>query len=335
MDRPGVIVTYRTDEAERSLVEERLGRLVRLGFLKDLPREERASLLACAEIAIAWFPQREFPEESWSQLGGLRLLQLVSAGVDHLPFARLPAGLRIAANVGAYADPMAEHVLAMILGVYKNLCSRHAALAMGSFEQHLPNRMLKGSSCGILGYGGIGRATARLLKPFGVRILGVNSTGRGDEVADFCGTLEDLERVLGESDIVVIALPLTRTTAGLIGRKELSLMKEDGLLVNVARGEIVDQRALYAHLTAHPAFTAAIDAWWVEPQRQGRFELEHPFFDLPNVLGSPHNSGIVPGALMDGLRRAVENVERFLGGEEPRGVVRREEYLDPESRKDG
>ncbi len=335
MDKPSVIVTYRTDEAERSLVEERLGRLARLGFLKDHPREERASLLARAQIAIAWFPQREFPEESFSQLGGLRLLQLVSAGVDHLPFARLPAGLRIAANVGAYAEPMAEHVLAMILGAYKNLCPRHAALAMGSFEQHLPNRMLKGRSCGILGYGGIGRATARLLKPFGVRVLAVNSTGRGDGMADFCGTLGDLQRVLGESDIVVIALPLTRGNVGLIGQRELSLMKEDGLLVNVARGEIVDQGALYAHLVAHPTFTAAIDAWWVEPQRHGRFELEHPFFDLPNVLGSPHNSGIVPGALLDGLRLAVENVERFLRGEEPRGVVRREEYLDPESRKDG
>ena len=335
MDRPTVIVTYRTDEAERNLVEERLGRLARLVFLKDHPRKERASLLAGAEIAIAWFPQREFPEESFSQLGGLRLLQLVSAGADHLPFARLPAGLRIAANVGAYAEPMAEHVLAMILAAYKNLCPRHAALARGSFEQQLPNRMLKGKICGILGYGGIGRATARLLKPFGVRILAVNSTGRGDGMADFCGTLGDLERVLGESDIVVIALPLTRRTAGLIGERELSLMKEEGLLVNVARGEIVDQRALYAHLTANPAFTAAIDAWWVEPQRHGRFELERPFFDLPNVLGSPHNSGIVQGALLEGLLRAVENVERYLRGEEPQGVVRREEYLDSGSRIDG
>jgi phosphoglycerate dehydrogenase-like enzyme len=104
-------------------------------------------------------------------------------------------------------------------------------------------------------------------------------------------------------------------------------MKLDAMLVNVARGAIVDEGALYTHVKSHPAFLVGIDAWWTEPFLHGSFRMEYPFLELPNVLGSPHNSGVVPHILVDAARRAAENVKHFLKGEQVLGITRREDYL--------
>ena len=200
-------------------------------------------------------------------------------------------------------------------------------MALGEFNQSRLNRMLRGSVCGILGFGGIGRAVARLMQAFGVRIHAVNTSGKTDEPVEFIGSLKDVKQVLSAADIVVISLPLTKTTRGLIGKRELELMKPEAVLVNVARGAIIDERSLYEHLVSRPGFMACIDAWWVEPFSQGEFRVNHPFFTLPNFLGSPHNSAMVPGMSEEGARRAVENIKRFLKGEAVAGMIRREDYL--------
>ncbi len=128
--------------------------------------------------------------------------------------------------------------------------------------------------------------------------------------------------------MLVITLPLTRSTRGLIGRRELELMKHDAILINPARAAIVDEDALYEHLREHPSFSAGIDVWWQEPRRHGSFATRRPFFELPNLLGSPHNSAITRGTLASAARDAAENVRRFLRGEPPRNLVDRSEYAD-------
>jgi len=100
-------------------------------------------------------------------------------------------------------------------------------------------------------------------------------------------------------------------------------MKADAVLVNVARGAIVKERDLYEHLRSHPEFTACIDAWWFEPFKFGKFQINYPFFELPNLIGSPHNSVLVNGIMTDGARRAAQNVLRYLNKEQVRGVVQR------------
>ena len=104
-------------------------------------------------------------------------------------------------------------------------------------------------------------------------------------------------------------------------------MKPDAILVNVARGAILDEEALYTHLKSHPNFMVGIDAWWIEPFIYGTFRMDYPFLDLPNVLGSPHNSAIVANVLMSAIRQAAENTKRFLKGEQVRGIARPEDYL--------
>ncbi len=326
MAQRDIVITYKISEERRALFKELFGNEVRLSFLTDLPPGLRQQTLIGADVLLSWNLLRELGPSELDLLQNVRLVQLLSAGADALPYPELPARIIIASNVGAYAEPMAEHILAMTLALSKNLLREHQRLAKGEFDQKTLNRMLRGSVCGILGFGGIGKATARLMRGVGMRIHAVNTSGRTDEPVEFIGTLNDLEHVLSASDIVVICLPLMMATRGLIGKRELGWMKTDAILINVARGDIVDEGALYQHLTTHPDFKAGIDVWWVEPFKHGEFCTNYPFFSLPNVLGSPHNSSLVPGIAEEALRRAAENVKRFLKGEPITGLVRREDY---------
>jgi phosphoglycerate dehydrogenase-like enzyme len=327
MDGLHLVVTYTIGESKRALLKEIFSKEARLSFLADMPSGLREQTLVGANVLLSWNLPKELGPSELGLLTNVRMIQLLSAGADHVPFTWLPPGIVIASNVGAYADPMAEHVLAMTLALAKNLFREHQNLARGKFNQSKLNRRLRGCACGILGFGGIGRATARLMRTLGARIYAVNTSGKTEEPVEFIGTLNDLQQVLSSSDVVVISLPLTKATRGLIGKRELEWMKPNTILINVARGDIIDEGALYAHLSIHPEFLAGIDAWWIEPFRSGEFRTNYPFLTLPNVLGSPHNSAMIPGITDEGTLRAAENVKHFLKGETPVGVVRREDYV--------
>ncbi|MGE5286281.1 MAG: 2-hydroxyacid dehydrogenase [Micromonosporaceae bacterium] len=321
-----VAVSYTLGDALQEINQEVLGDQARLVFLPRLGSDdERVTALRQAEVLIGLDLAGELPEGAFREAKALTFVQLLSAGADHVNFGAIPDRVVIAGNVGAYAKPMAEHVMAMTLALAKRLPQGHAALARGEFEQ-APTLTLDGAVCAILGFGGIGSATARLMRAFGARIHAVNSSGRTAEPVEFAGTLADLDQVLAAADVLVISLPLTSATRGLIGRRELGQMKPGAILINVARGAIVDEQALYEHLLANPRFGAGIDTWWREPLHGGEFATRYPFFDLPNLLGSPHNSGIVSGILGAAARQAAGNVRAYMTGALVRGVVRREDY---------
>ncbi|MHB1433757.1 MAG: 2-hydroxyacid dehydrogenase [Streptosporangiaceae bacterium] len=321
-----VAVSFPVNDEYAAIAERVLAGDAELAYLSRLPAADRDQALARADALIGLNLGRELPPGALAAAGRLRFIQLLSAGADRVDFGSLPEGAAVAGNVGAYARPMAEHVLAMTLALARRLPQRHAALARGEFDQAEPVLTLDGAVCAILGFGGIGKATARLFRALGGRIHAVNTSGRTDEPADFIGTLADLDEVLADADMVVIALPLTRATRDLIGARELALMKPSAILVNVARGAIIDERALYGHLRDHPDFCAGLDAWWHEPAIDGGFRTDFPFFELPNLLGSPHNSGMAPGVLTEAASRAAENVLRFLRGEPVTGRMRPEDY---------
>src|SRR5579864_8579011 len=327
MDKQNIVVTYNASPEEKALFLEVLGSFATLTYLNEIPPAQREQSLEHANILLSWnFPREVLPQE-YSRLQHVAFIQLVTAGADHMPFADLPSRLIVASNPGAYAIPMAEHVMAMTLALAKRLLVENQQLRNGEFDQFTPNRLLAGMTAGILGFGGIGRATARLMRAFNMKIFAINTSGTSSEPTDFLGTLHDLEQVLRESDVVVISLPLTRATRGLIGKEELAWMKPDAILVNVARGAILDEEALYSHVKSHPSFLLGIDAWWTEPFLHGHFRMEYPFLELPNVLGSPHNSAVVAHVLVDAARQAAENVKHFLSGEKVIGLARREDYL--------
>src|SRR6266568_4737937 len=277
MDKQNIVVTFNTSPEDKTLFLEMLRSEASLTFLNEIPPAQRGQVLEGATILLAWNFPREIGPQDYPHLQQVRFIQLLSAGADHMPFADLPSHILVASNPGAYAVPMAEHVLAMTLALAKRLLVENQKLKNGEFDQFTPNRLLSGMTAGILGFGGIGRATARLMRAFGMRIYALNQSGTSAEPAEFIGTLHDLEHVLRASDVVVISLPLTRATRGLIGKDELVWMKSDAILVNVARGAILDEEALYTHLKSHPTFMAGIDAWWTEPFLRGAFRMEYPF----------------------------------------------------------
>src|SRR5215470_8699564 len=209
----------------------------------------------------------------------------------------------------------------------QSACSSHANLKSGEFNQHSANRMLRGGVCGILGFGNVGVATARLMRAFGMKIHAINRRGASHEPADWIATTDLLDEMLRVADVLVISAALTTATEGLIGARELGLMKENAILINVARGEIVEEGALYAHLVSHPHFFAGIDAWWVEPVRHGHFAMGYPFLDLPNVIGSLHNSAGGGAWREEYLRRAVQNCRRAILGETPRNLIGPDERM--------
>jgi phosphoglycerate dehydrogenase-like enzyme len=328
VSKPHVVVTFSPSPEMREAIRETLDPVAVVSYLPELEEHERAGALASADSVITWFTgdERNAPDE-FKLLESVGLVQLLSAGVDRVPFDRLPAGVRVASNAGAYADQMAEHVLAMALALAKRLPQCHAAMARGEFDQQTLNRAIRGSVVAVLGFGGIGQASAKLFSALGAHIHAVNRSGETHAAVDRIGTLDDLDLVLPTADIVVISLPLTRATQGLIGARELTLMKADAILVNVARAAIVDEDALYEHLCRNPLFSAGIDAWWEEPREHEPFKPRRPFLDLPNVIGSPHNSGITAGSLAEAARRAAENVGRHLRGEPAQHVVDRSDYV--------
>ena len=321
MGKPLVVVTFDLGAKGRSTVEAELGGSAEIVCLPGLDEVARREALTGATVLLARNTGTELRPSEPALLRRARLVQFMSAGVDFIPLRDLPAEVPVACNGGAYAEPMAEHALAMALAAAKRLLPEHAALARGEFNQFKPNRMLAGGVCGILGFGGIGIATARLMRCLGMRVHAIRRSPPAGAPADWIGTPDRLDELLAASDVLVVSLPLTRATRGLIGARELGLMKPDATLVNLARGEILDERALYEHLVATPSFTACLDAWWVEPVRHGEFRMDHPFMALPNVIGSPHNSASVRGWREVALRRAVSNCRRALEGLRPHHLV--------------
>ncbi len=314
-------MAYRADDDDRAVYRDEFAGVAEVAYLPKGPKEKRDTLLRRADIVLSWEIGRELEPDEYNLLASVRLLQCIGAGVDHVPFDALPTDLIVAGNAGAYGEPMAEHALAMTLALAKCLAEEHAALQRGEFNMMKLNRALRGASCAILGFGGIGRATAHLMRGLGMRILAINRSGRTDEEVDFIGPLSDLETVLTQADVIVLALSLNRETDGLLGERELAWTKPDAILVNVARARLVKERALLERLRNYPEFRAGIDVWWEEPHHGKEFPFDNPFLQLPNVLASPHNSSMVPGIMAHGARLAAENVRHFLAGEEARNLI--------------
>lgn len=326
---PVVVVSFPAEAEVRALLGRELGETSRLVFLKDLEgNENRRRALESAEILLSFMLGQEIASPELPLLGNLKFFQSLLAGVDALPFSLMPKGAAICCNAGAWADPLAEHALGMALALGKNLVPLHNKLARGEFDNNRESLWFRKSTAAIIGFGGIGRAVARLFRGLGMEIRAVNTSGHTNEPVDWIGTLDDLEEAVRGAHVVVLSLPLTRKTRGMIGARELEWMSEDAILVNVARGALVQEKALYEHLAAHPDFRAGIDTWWIEPPTHGKFRTDYPFFELENVLGSPHNSNLVKGIFPYALKAAVENVRRFLAGETPLGLVDPADYME-------
>ena len=322
-----LLVAQKVNDRMKDTIHKKIGNELDVAFLYGVDEKSRPGLLSSADVLLAMNIRRDVRDEEFRLLKNVKLVQITLAGADIIPYGEFSRDTAICSNSGAYSEPIAEHAIGMMLALARNFLPMHKDLSHGGFDQKTVHKMLGGSKLGIIGFGGIGKRTAEIARAFGMKIFAVNRTGVSDEKIDFMGTLSDLSLVLRESDFILLTIALNKRTKALIGKNELDIMKPDAVLVNVARGELIDEGSLYNHLKAHPQFKAGIEAWWIEPFNHPKFEVRYPFFELENFLGSPHNSYLVAGIHLKALDAALENILRFQRGEKVLNVQDREDYF--------
>ena len=308
-----------------------LSRYANVSNATTLEEKTIIDLLPSVDVLLVFQWPRFLTRDNMSRTNNLRFIQNILAGVNHIPFVQLDKKVVVSSNAGAYSDEVAEYAWSLLLSAAKRVVDFHNSVKSGQWSMRrtlgdTKVTILEDKTLGILGYGGIGSQVAKIGRGFGMRILAFSRTPvKEKRVASFQGE-KGLLRVLAESDAVVICLPLTTPTDKIIGAAQFATMKTDAILVNIARGELVDETALFNHMKANPDFRYATDVWWYLEGRES-LKTSNPFFDLPNFIGTPHVSG--PSGLATGkpVKLAVENVVRFLRGVQPKNVVNSREYL--------
>ncbi|MBW3612670.1 MAG: D-2-hydroxyacid dehydrogenase [Chloroflexi bacterium] len=248
----------------------------------------------------------------------LRWIHSASAGVDRIATPALRTRELLLTNArGVFSRPIAEYVVMMSLAVARRLPAL-LELQRERTWQPLRGRELAELTVAIIGFGSIGIEVARLLEPFGCRILATRRhSERGSGAAGVeLRPLEALHDVLRESDVVVVAAPLTEETAGLIGAEELAAMREDAWLINIARGRLIDELALRRALENGWIGGAVLDVFAEEP-----LSPESPLYRTPNLVITPHTSWASDRVIERSVDLFVENLRRHRAGEPLRNVV--------------
>lgn len=254
--------------------------------------------------------------------GRVRLIQLLSAGFDEVDVALAKRyGIPVATNGGANAPSVAEHIILLILASYRQLTSVAARVRRGAWESPFSTPRMSyeigGKTVGLVGVGNIGRALARRLQGFEAVLLYHDLRRLSEEEEAGLGVAyRSLPDLLAEADVVSLHLPLTPETRHLIGEAELALMKPGALLVNTARGEIIDEAALARALRERRLLGAALDVLAQEPPPPG-----HPLLDLDNCLITSHCAGPTFDSWPRRFRNGFANISRVLEGREPEWLV--------------
>jgi phosphoglycerate dehydrogenase-like enzyme len=260
----------------------------------------------------------------------LRLIHTAGAGFDGIEPDALHTGT-VCANTFHHEGSIAEYVATALVALRRDLILQDKALREGNWRSsvYCPRlrqpKTLRGSVVTFLGFGHIGAASWKLLQSFGAEGIAVTRTGSVDAEAHglrWAGPNDDLPRALTESDVLVVSTPLTPETGGIVGAAELEALGPEGLLVNVARGPVVQEEALYAALKHHGIAGAAIDVWYRYPAADGLGKPSTlPFASLDNVIMTPHSSAVTEETFRGRSQEIIENINRLAAGRPVRNVV--------------
>ena len=287
-------------------------------FFPATAPEQRIERIADAEVVV--LNKVVLDEAVLRALPRLKLISLTATGTNNIDL-RTAAELGITvSNVRAYAtDSVAQHVMAVMLAHHTRLLDYHAAVTRGDWSRShqfclldYPVRELRDMTLGIVGYGELGRGVEHLARAFGMRILIAQRPGGGPQAGRV-----PLDELLAQADVVSLHVPLAPNTEKLIDARRLGLMQPHALLINTARGAVVDNQALADALRAGRIGGAAMDVLDVEPP-----PLDHPLLagDLPNLILTPHTAWAGRQARQNVVDQTVANIEAYLSGR-PRNTV--------------
>ncbi len=270
------------------------------------PAESR-ELIADAEVALsAWLPSAAFAAAE-----DLKWVQALSAGVDFYDHDALAeAGIVLTTAAGVHAQPIAEQVLGYLLLFEREILRGIRQQETGQWLRYEGGE-LREKTLGVVGVGAIGSRVAELASALGMSVVGTKrDTSTAPGAVDEILAPDGLHGVLSRADYVVVACPLTDETRGLVGREELGIMDDDAVLVNVARGPIVEEDALVDALRQGVIRGAALDVFEAEP-----LEPDSPLWDLPNVVVTPHMAGSTPHKEHRLADLFASNLEAFVEGD--------------------
>jgi D-3-phosphoglycerate dehydrogenase / 2-oxoglutarate reductase len=281
--------------------------------LRELAGHDPGDVLTASRGVEAVFVYHaRFPRETIERLDGVRVLARCGAGYDNIDVAAArERGIEVVYVPDYGADDVADHALALLLACARRIAESDRAIRRGawiSYAELSPMWRLRGRTLGVIGYGRIGRNLAEKGRALGLRVL----------VHDPVATDESTERdrLLRESDFVSLHLPLSDATHHSIGQAELALMKPTAILVNTARGAIVDEAALVAALRAGAIGGAGLDVFEETPLPPG-----HPLRSLENVVLTPHSAAYTEEGLAEVRKRPLADALRILRGEAPKDAV--------------
>lgn len=258
----------------------------------------------------------------------LKLIHVAGAGTDKVDFDALPPDMLVA-NTFHHEQSIAEYVAGAAVMLRRGFLTQDRELrrniwATSVYDAAIPQpRALGGAHIGFVGFGHIGRRAWNLLRAFGCTGAAVTGSGRVADVGlSWAADTGELDRLLGECDVAVVSAPLNEHTEGMIGAAQLAALGADGVLINVGRGPLVQERALYDALAGGVIRAAAIDVWYRYPAGDDVSPpADLPFAELPNLLMTPHSSGVTRDTFTGRVDDVVANIGRLKRGEPLRNVV--------------
>jgi D-2-hydroxyacid dehydrogenase (NADP+) len=322
----GEVVILATPIYGTGLPQPVVDRIESLGNVRVVPLSRDGVVHADAEVALeaaevllrSGVPGSML-DHLLSRTPHLRWIHSASAGVDQVATPTVRSrGITVTNSRGVFSRPIAEYVVMMLLAIAHRL-PQLLELQRERTWQPLRGTELGGRTVGILGYGSIGSEIAGLLEPFGTRVLATRrrpQLGAGDRTNVEIFGDDAMDRVLGESDVVVLTAPLTDDTAGMIGGPQLQAMRESAWLINIARGRLVDETALRRALENGWIAGAVLDVFNEEP-----LPADSPVYATPNLIVTPHTSWSSDRVVERGIELFEGNLRRYLAGEPLVNVV--------------
>lgn len=321
-----VVLTWPPSSEELRILLENLRKGVEIAY--PLSRKSRfkelLEIVEDADILVGGY----VPDEVILRARKLKLIQAITSGVERLNFKLLKErGIILASASGANAISAAEMALALMLTIAKRIVEYDKRMKRGEWVPYARETMLSelyGKTLGIVGLGRVGREIALRAKAFGMRIIAIKKNPEPslkEELGlDFLGGPNDLDYILSESDYLVISLPITPETRGIIGERELKKMKRGAVLINISRGPIIDEKALLKALKMGRIRAAGLDVWWYyppDPHCPSKLKIH----TLKNVVATPHKAGWTWEARVRALKLAAENINSLLEGKPLKNVV--------------
>ena len=311
-DEPPALAGTPLEPRARALAEE-----VQWHTTRPASDGETIDRICQADAIINIRSAMTFPREVLEASPNLKLLSVWGTGVDHVDLAAAEElGITVANTPGYGAPYVSEHALALALAVSRQIVQNDRRIREGGWAAGFIDE-LYGKTLGVVGTGAIGRRMVQLGQGIGMNVVAWTFNPTPERSAEYGVEFLELDELLKVSDVVSLHVALTPDSQGMIGREQLALMRPTAILVNVARGAVVDEAALVEALEQGVIAGAGLDVFEVEPLPPG-----HPLTRLDNVVLAPHAGSMAYNGTMRGLEMSIENLEQFAAGS-PVNVVAR------------